>query len=109
VESIDRVEVIRGPMSVISGNNAFLGVVNVVTNEIERNGPRISLSYGSRDSGRLFARLGAESDKGFVVLNAGAYRSDGLDAVYADMMGPNQLARLARTFFRAMTLRAVCV
>jgi outer membrane receptor for ferrienterochelin and colicin len=94
VESIDRVEVIRGPMSVIYGNNAFLGVVNVVTNEIGRNGPRVSASYGSRDSGRLFARLGARSDDGFVVLNAGGYRTDGLDGAYADMMGPNQLAAL---------------
>ena len=64
VESIDRVEVIRGPMSVIYGNNAFLGMINVVTNEIGRNGARFSASYGSRDSGRLFARLGTESDDG---------------------------------------------
>lgn len=94
VESIDRIEVIRGPMSVIYGNNAFLGVINVVTNEIGRNGPRFSASYGSRDSGRLFGRLGTETDQGFIVLNAGGYRTDGLDADYADMMGPDQLAAL---------------
>jgi outer membrane receptor protein involved in Fe transport len=94
VESIDRIEVIRGPMSVIYGNNAFLGVVNVVTNEIGRHGPRVSASYGSRDSGRLFARLGDESDQGFIVLNAGAHRTEGLDGAYADMMGPDQLAAL---------------
>jgi outer membrane receptor for ferrienterochelin and colicin len=61
VESIDRVEIIRGPMSVIYGNNAFQGVINVVTNRIDRNGPRVSASVGSRDSGRLFARLGADA------------------------------------------------
>ncbi len=94
VESIDRIEVIRGPMSVIYGNNAFLGVINVVTNQIGRSGPRVSASYGSRGSGRLFARLGTEGDRGFVVLNAGGYRTDGLDADYADMMGPDQLAGL---------------
>ncbi len=94
VESIDRIEVIRGPMSVIYGNNAFLGVINVVTNEIGRNGPRVSASYGSRDSGRLFARLGTQTNDGFIVLNAGGYRTDGLDGAYADMMGPAQLARL---------------
>jgi len=82
-------------MSVIYGNNAFLGVINVVTNEIGRYGPRASASYGSRDSGRLFARLGTEGDDGFIVLNAGGYRTDGLDGAYADMMGPDQLAGLA--------------
>ena len=94
VESIDRIEVVRGPMSVIYGNNAFLGVINVVTNEIGRNGSRVSASYGSRDSGRLFARAGTATDEGFVVLNAGAYRTDGLDGAYADMMSDDQLATL---------------
>jgi len=94
VESIDRIEVIRGPMSVIYGNNAFLGVINVVTNEIDQNGSRVSASAGNRDSGRLFARAGTSSEDGFIVLNAGGYRTDGLDADYVDMMGPEQLAVL---------------
>jgi outer membrane receptor protein involved in Fe transport len=94
VESIDRIEVIRGPMSVIYGNNAFLGVINVVTNEIGLNGPLVSASAGSRDSGRLFARAGSASEDAFFVLNAGGYRTDGLEADYADMMGPDQLAAL---------------
>jgi outer membrane receptor for ferrienterochelin and colicin len=34
VESIDGVEMIRGPMSVVYGNNAFQGVINVVSNHI---------------------------------------------------------------------------
>lgn len=94
VESIDRIEVIRGPMSVVYGNNAFLGVINVVTNAIGQYGSRVSASYGSRDSGKLFARAGTETDAGYLVLNAGGYRTDGLDGAYADMMGPAQLAAL---------------
>jgi outer membrane receptor protein involved in Fe transport len=95
VESIDRIEIIRGPMSVIYGNNAFLGVINVVTNEIDRYGPRVSASRGSRDSGRLFARAGAQTEGGFIALNVGGYRTDGLDGAYADMLGADQLAALA--------------
>ena len=102
VESIDCIEVIRGPMSVIYGNNAFLGVINVVTNEIGRYGSRVSASYGSRDSGRLFARLGTQTNDGFVVLNAGGYRTDGLDGAYADMMGPDQFAALAPGMHRSL-------
>jgi outer membrane receptor for ferrienterochelin and colicin len=95
VESIDRVEIIRGPMSVIYGNNAFQGVINVVTNEIDRNGPRVSASLGSRQSGRLFGRAGTVFDDGFIVLNAGGYKTDGLAGAYADMMSPAQLAKLS--------------
>ncbi len=93
VESIDRIEVIRGPMSIIYGNNAFVGVINVVSNEIERHGPRVSASAGTGRSGRLFARIGQARDEGFWVLNAGAYRTDGLQGDYADMLGPAQLAQ----------------
>lgn len=94
VESIDRIEVVRGPMSVVYGNNAFLGVVNVVTNSIDRHGSRVSAGLGSRDSGRLFVRAGTLSEDGFILLNAGAYRTDGLEGAYADMMSVDQLAGL---------------
>ena len=102
VESIDRVEVIRGPMSVIYGNNAFQGVINVVTNAIDQNGPRASASLGTGDSGRLFGRAGAVFDDGFIVLNAGGYRTGGLTGAYADMMGPDQLAVLSPAMHRDM-------
>jgi outer membrane receptor protein involved in Fe transport len=95
VESIDRIEVIRGPMSIIYGNNAFVGVINVVTNQIDQNGPRTSVSAGTNRSGRLFARAGGASDEGYWVLNAGGYRTDGLEGDYADMMGPGQLAQMS--------------
>lgn len=95
IESIDRVEIIRGPMSVIYGNNAFQGVINVVTNEIDRSGPRVSASLGSEESGRLFGRVGQVFDEGFIALNAGADRTGGLSGSYAAMLGPGQLAALS--------------
>ncbi len=102
VESIDRVEIVRGPMSVIYGNNAFQGVINVVTNQIDRSGPRASASLGSNRSGRLFGRVGRVLDDGFVVLNAGSYRTEGLAGTYADMMSPEQLAALNLARYPAM-------
>jgi outer membrane receptor protein involved in Fe transport len=94
VESIDRIEIIRGPMSVIYGNNAFLGVVNIVSNDIRANGSRVSASAGTRGTGALFARLGQANSDGFFVLNASARRDDGLAGVYKDMMSPARLAGL---------------
>jgi outer membrane receptor protein involved in Fe transport len=95
IESIDRVEIVRGPMSVIYGNNAFQGVINVVTNEIDRSGPRVSASLGSEESGRLFGRVGQVFDDGSIALNAGGYQTGGLTGAYADMLGPSQLAALS--------------
>jgi outer membrane receptor protein involved in Fe transport len=102
VESIDRIEIIRGPISVIYGNNAFQGVINVVTNAIGENGSRASVSLGTHQSGRLFGRVGTVFEDGFVVLNAGGYRTGGFAGAYADMMGPEQLARLDPAMHRDM-------
>ena len=33
VESIDKIEIVRGPMSVIYGDGAFFGVINIITND----------------------------------------------------------------------------
>ena len=102
VESIDRIEIIRGPMSVIYGNNAFQGVVNIVTDELAAHGPRVTASLGTRGTAAGFARLGQTGSDGFWLLNAGARRSDGLQGAYADMLGPAQLAELDPAMNRDM-------
>lgn len=94
IESIDRIEIVRGPMSVIYGNNAFQGVINVVTNALDRGGPRVAATLGNGERGSLFARLGAAGQDGFAVLNASAARDGGLTGAFADLMSPAQLAAL---------------
>ena len=56
VDLIDRVEIIRGPGSVLYGNNAFFGVINVITRQANQVGGReISGQYGENATykGRL--------------------------------------------------------
>ena len=51
LDLVDRVEVIRGPGSVLYGNNAFFGVVNVVTRKGGQvNGVEASGEYASYDT-----------------------------------------------------------
>ncbi len=51
VESISRIEVIRGPGSAIYGADAFAGVINIVTkNAKEINGTEFGVRYGSFNS-----------------------------------------------------------
>ena len=51
VESISRIEVIRGPGSAVYGADAFAGVINIVTKTgSEINGTQTGLRYGSFDT-----------------------------------------------------------
>lgn len=45
VESIDRIEVIKGPMSVIYGPGAFFGAINIITNNADNKSSIIALLY----------------------------------------------------------------
>jgi outer membrane receptor protein involved in Fe transport len=87
VEAIDRIEVIRGPMSVIYGNGAFYGVINIFTND--NTGAPLNIvgtAAGSERTKKLFLRIaGKESDFNYV-LNASIYDTYGIDKPLADMM-----------------------
>ena len=83
---IDRVEVIRGPGSVLYGNNAFFGVINVVTRlggDFASDGVEVSGETASYDSykgrvsyGRLFSN-GVE-----MLLSGSVYQSQGPGALF---------------------------
>lgn len=52
VEQIDRIEIIRGPGSILHGNFAELGVINIITKKgHELNGGVVSGSYGRFEHG----------------------------------------------------------
>jgi outer membrane receptor protein involved in Fe transport len=86
VESIDRIEVIRGPMSVIYGTNAFFGAINIITNDAENPG-LVSVSYGLEKTARLSARAAyINGDKDFsLAFNAGYYDTAGPDIPFEKM------------------------
>lgn len=47
VSAIQKIEIIRGPGSVLYGTGAFVGVVNVITNKVEKNQLNAKVSAGS--------------------------------------------------------------
>ncbi len=91
IESIDRVEIVRGPSSVIYGNNAFFGSINIVTNDIESKAGLMAAGAGNNGAGKVFARIGQESDEGFTVFNLGYTQSGGIAGEFADYMSAAQL------------------
>lgn len=95
-DAIDRIEVVRGPMSVIYGSGAFLGSINIVTNQIPYGEPgnTVSVSTGSADTFISFARLSREGESFRYVLNGTIYTTDGLEENYAEMMSAEMFAQI---------------
>src|ERR1039457_3167614 len=74
VDLIDRVEVIRGPGSVLYGNNAFFGVINVVTRRGQQlDGFEASGEYGTFDTYKTRMTYGKLFTNGVEVLLSGTY------------------------------------
>lgn len=84
VDLIDRVEVIRGPGSVLYGNNALFGVINVVTRKGGQiNGVEASGEYGSFDAYKGRLTIGKAFTNGFELLLSGSYyHSDGAEDLF---------------------------
>ncbi|MBC8094966.1 MAG: TonB-dependent receptor, partial [Akkermansiaceae bacterium] len=74
VDLIDRIEIIRGAGSVLYGNNAFFGVINVITREGKQlNGAEVSGGYGSYDAYKARATYGKLFGNGVEILFSGSY------------------------------------
>ena len=51
LENIERIEIVRGPMSALYGSDALGGVINIITRSTEKNSTRIKFSAGSTTEG----------------------------------------------------------
>jgi outer membrane receptor for ferrienterochelin and colicins len=79
VDLVDRVEIIRGPGSVLYGNNAFFGVINVITRQGRQlNGAEVSFDYGMFDTYKGRLTYGRQFTNGLNLLLSGTiYESAG--------------------------------
>jgi outer membrane receptor for ferrienterochelin and colicins len=84
MDLVDRVEVIRGPGSVLYGNNAFFGVINVITRQAKDiNGIEASFDYGQFESYKGRVTFGKQFTNGLSLLLSGSiYESEGADGLF---------------------------
>ncbi|MCW3836379.1 TonB-dependent receptor plug domain-containing protein [Sphingomonas canadensis] len=77
--AIERVELLRGPNSVVWGSQAIGGVVNVVTKQPEAGlSARASAEYGYADQVSANAAISGGSDRVQGALTGGWFRTDGV-------------------------------
>jgi outer membrane receptor for ferrienterochelin and colicins len=93
LDLIDRIEIVRGPGSVLYGDNAFFGVINVITRRAAQvNGVEVSGSYGEFNSYQTRVSAGRVFTNGLELLLSGTiYGSDGPENLfYQDFNTPAQ-------------------
>jgi outer membrane receptor for ferrienterochelin and colicins len=79
MNSIERIEIVEGPLSAIYGSNAIAGVVNLITKQSQSNSVEAFANsyYESIGTYNLDALVGFKKDKHFVQISGGRYFFDG--------------------------------
>ena len=88
VDNIERIEIVRGPQSVLYGADAMGGVINIITKRWDKK-PTLSLGAegGSYSTARQFAGIGASNDWASFSFAFSHIRTDGFSAADADLPG----------------------
>jgi outer membrane receptor for ferrienterochelin and colicin len=87
VQAIDKIEIIRGPMSVISGSGAFFGVINIITNTAaEAQSATVSTGIGNPGIRNVYANYSAYKEGFLISFNAMSEQRNGFDENWRDLM-----------------------
>lgn len=78
VDNIERIEIIKGPASAVWGANAYLGVINIITKDIQNNQHgEVSFLGGSHDTYAVNGSVGEKfSEKGSIFTSVSFFQDD---------------------------------
>ncbi len=77
LEAVERLEIIRGPGSVLYGTNAFTGVINIILKHADKNDFRMSTRYGSFNTRQAQVYSGIKYKDLTVDASVNLYTTDG--------------------------------
>ena len=85
-EAIERIEVVRGPMSVTYGSGAFFGAINIITNDHTDNNDKYSgsLSYGDFATKEFCGRFSSSKKDIKFDINVAFDNYEGIDVPYTE-------------------------
>ncbi|MCX3265536.1 TonB-dependent receptor plug domain-containing protein [Pedobacter agri] len=79
INTIERIEIVEGPMSVVYGSDALAGVINIITKQAGKSLVNVTARIQEETVGKEY---GAFSDKGNHIQNVGlSWRNNGWSAV----------------------------
>ncbi|MHB8758705.1 MAG: TonB-dependent receptor plug domain-containing protein [Thiobacillus sp.] len=101
IEDIERIEVVRGPNAAVYGSNAFLAVINIITQSAaQARGGLASMQYGDQGMSGLVARYGGGDEGLNWRVTLSSQNRDRFEAVGRDGSGdPQYLRERSRTYF----------
>lgn len=87
VEAIDKVEIVRGPMSVIYGAGAFFGVINIITNDMKiGTHATLTTGFGTQMTQKNMLRYTVNKGGLKLSFNAMSFQRNGFDEEWNDMV-----------------------
>lgn len=77
---VEKVEIIRGPASILYGSNAMSGVINIITKKQHEEGLKVNLgtSYGLYNTQKYFGTIGYKKNKLSVFASANHDHTNGI-------------------------------
>lgn len=77
---VEKVEIIRGPASLLYGSNAIAGVINIITKKQKQDGLKVNLgaSYGSYNTQKYYGTIGYKKDKLSAFASVNHDQTDGI-------------------------------
>jgi vitamin B12 transporter len=88
IGNIERIEVLRGPSSVLWGSQAIGGVINLITRApTEDISANLQGEYGYRNTGKLVGNVAGQAGPLSASIGAGWFHTDGISAFSEDRGG----------------------
>ena len=79
---VEKVEIIRGPASILYGSNAMAGAINIITKKQTQDGLTVGLgaTYGSFNTQKYYGTVGYKKDKLSIFASLNHDQTDGIRA-----------------------------